>query len=154
MAVHSALPLRAPEDGGSGKGTMSSSSHRISKTSNSKGKGGISTLLILVVVLLLGVQFFQTQSCQRQFGDALLSGYTTSFNSLAASVGYGELTYAPEPQQDTGILTGHYDICIAGAGLSGSVLAERYANVLEKKVLVVEKRNHIGGNCYDYNDVS
>src|SRR6185369_16451611 len=40
------------------------------------------------------------------------------------------------------------DILIVGAGLSGSVLAERYA-ALGKKVLVLEKRSHIGGNCYD-----
>jgi len=42
------------------------------------------------------------------------------------------------------------DIVIIGAGISGSVLAERYASVLNKKVLVIEKRSHIGGNCFDY----
>jgi UDP-galactopyranose mutase len=42
-------------------------------------------------------------------------------------------------------------ILIVGAGLSGCVLAERYAS-LGKKVLVLEKRNHIAGNCYDYID--
>ncbi|MDO8451854.1 MAG: UDP-galactopyranose mutase [bacterium] len=40
-------------------------------------------------------------------------------------------------------------ILIIGAGISGAVLAERYA-ALGKKVLVIEKRYHIGGNCYDY----
>lgn len=40
-------------------------------------------------------------------------------------------------------------IVIVGAGLSGAVLAERYAS-LGKKVIVVEKRDHIAGNCYDY----
>ncbi len=43
-----------------------------------------------------------------------------------------------------------YDIIIVGAGISGATLAERYATVLNKKVLILEKRNHIGGNCYDY----
>lgn len=43
------------------------------------------------------------------------------------------------------------DIVIIGAGISGAVLAERYAN-LGKKVLVLEKRDHIAGNCYDYID--
>lgn len=43
-----------------------------------------------------------------------------------------------------------YDVVIVGAGFSGAVLAERYANVLKKKVLVIEKRDHLGGNCYDY----
>lgn len=40
-------------------------------------------------------------------------------------------------------------ILIVGAGISGAVLAERYAKQ-GKKVLVIEKRDHIGGNCYDY----
>lgn len=43
------------------------------------------------------------------------------------------------------------DILIIGAGISGAVLAERYANK-GKKVLILEKRNHIAGNCYDYVD--
>ena len=44
---------------------------------------------------------------------------------------------------------GKYHIIIIGAGISGSVLAERFASQ-HKNVLVIEKRNHIGGNCYDY----
>lgn len=44
------------------------------------------------------------------------------------------------------------DIIIVGAGISGAVLAERYATQLGKKVLVIEKRSHIGGHCYDYID--
>ncbi|KVV16262.1 UDP-galactopyranose mutase [Flavobacterium sp. TMP13] len=43
------------------------------------------------------------------------------------------------------------DILIIGAGISGAVLAERYA-AIGKKVLILEKRNHIAGNCYDYVD--
>ena len=46
----------------------------------------------------------------------------------------------------------NYDIIIVGAGLSGIVMAERFASVLKKRVLVIDKRNHIGGNCYDYVD--
>ncbi len=42
-----------------------------------------------------------------------------------------------------------YDIVIVGAGISGLTLAERYASA-GKKVLVVEKHDHIGGNCYDF----
>ena len=45
-----------------------------------------------------------------------------------------------------------YDICIVGAGLSGAVIAERYATVLSKTSLIIDKRDHIGGNCYDYTD--
>lgn len=43
------------------------------------------------------------------------------------------------------------DILIIGAGISGSVLAERYANS-GRKVLIIEKRDHIAGNCYDHYD--
>ena len=42
------------------------------------------------------------------------------------------------------------DWLIVGAGFTGSVLAERIASQLGQKVLVVEQRNHIGGNAYDY----
>ena len=45
-----------------------------------------------------------------------------------------------------------YDVIIVGAGLSGCVMAERFANIKNKKVLIIEKREHIGGNCYDYID--
>lgn len=60
----------------------------------------------------------------------------------------------PETQahQETGDWNDKYDVCIVGAGLSGSVIGERYASVLKKKVLILEKRDHIGGNCYDYID--
>src|SRR3954451_14738186 len=46
-----------------------------------------------------------------------------------------------------------FDYIIVGAGFAGSVLAERLARELNQRVLVVEKRRHIGGNAYDrYND--
>ena len=43
-----------------------------------------------------------------------------------------------------------FDYMIVGAGFAGSVLAERLASVADKKVLLVEQRDHIGGNAYDY----
>ena len=45
-----------------------------------------------------------------------------------------------------------YDYLIVGAGFAGAVLAERLANMAGKKVLIIDKRDHIGGNCYDYID--
>ena len=44
------------------------------------------------------------------------------------------------------------DILIVGCGLSGVVMAERFARILNKTVLMIDKRNHIGGNVYDYQD--
>ncbi|OGH68384.1 MAG: UDP-galactopyranose mutase [Candidatus Magasanikbacteria bacterium RIFCSPLOWO2_02_FULL_44_11] len=46
-----------------------------------------------------------------------------------------------------------YDYVIIGAGFFGSVIAERIANELNKRVLIIEKRDHIGGNCYSVDDV-
>lgn len=45
-----------------------------------------------------------------------------------------------------------FDVVIIGAGFAGAVLAERLASQQNKKVLLVDKRQHVGGNCYDYKD--
>ena len=46
-----------------------------------------------------------------------------------------------------------FDYMVVGAGFAGSVIAERLARCSDKKVLLVDKRPHIGGNAYDhYND--
>ena len=45
-----------------------------------------------------------------------------------------------------------YDYVVVGAGFAGCVLAERLASVANKKVLILDKRNHIGGNAYDHYD--
>jgi UDP-galactopyranose mutase len=42
-----------------------------------------------------------------------------------------------------------YDFLIVGAGLAGATLAERLASQLDANVLLVDRRDHIGGNCYD-----
>ena len=45
-----------------------------------------------------------------------------------------------------------YQAIVIGAGLSGAVMAERMASQLGWKVLVLEQRDHIGGNCFDEYD--
>ncbi|MDZ4874086.1 MAG: UDP-galactopyranose mutase [Chroococcidiopsis cubana SAG 39.79] len=46
-----------------------------------------------------------------------------------------------------------FDYLIVGAGFAGSVLAERLASQLGKKILIIDTRSHIGGNAYDcYNE--
>src|SRR5689334_17829331 len=45
-----------------------------------------------------------------------------------------------------------FDYLIVGAGFAGSVLAERLAAGSNKRVLICDKRSHIGGNAYDCYD--
>ena len=45
-----------------------------------------------------------------------------------------------------------FDYLIVGAGFAGSVLAERLARGSDKKVLLVDRRPHIGGNAFDHYD--
>ena len=42
-----------------------------------------------------------------------------------------------------------YDSIVIGAGAAGSTVARKLAEEGKRKVLVIEKRSHIGGNCYD-----
>ena len=42
-----------------------------------------------------------------------------------------------------------YDVIVAGAGLTGSIYARHFAD-LGKRVLILERREHVGGNLYDY----
>jgi UDP-galactopyranose mutase len=44
------------------------------------------------------------------------------------------------------------DYIVVGSGLAGVVIAKQIATKLNKKVLIIEKRNHIGGNCFDFKD--
>lgn len=46
----------------------------------------------------------------------------------------------------------NFKYIVVGCGLSGVTIAERIANDKKMPVLILEKRNHIGGNCYDYID--
>lgn len=47
-----------------------------------------------------------------------------------------------------------FDWMIVGAGFAGSVLAERIASRRKEKVIVVDRRNHFGGNAYDHFDAA
>jgi UDP-galactopyranose mutase len=42
-----------------------------------------------------------------------------------------------------------YDYLIVGCGFAGSVLAERLATEHGARILMIDKRDHIGGNAYD-----
>ena len=59
---------------------------------------------------------------------------------LGPEIESGDLSTAPK----------EVDLLIVGAGLSGAVIAERCAKELGMTSLIIETRDHIGGNCYDY----
>lgn len=43
-----------------------------------------------------------------------------------------------------------YAWIVVGAGFTGATIAERIAAELDQRVLVIDRRDHIGGNAYDY----
>ncbi|MBQ9057579.1 MAG: UDP-galactopyranose mutase [Atopobiaceae bacterium] len=45
-----------------------------------------------------------------------------------------------------------YDMIVVGAGYAGATCARRLAESCEMHVCVLERRDHIGGNAYDYYD--
>ena len=45
-----------------------------------------------------------------------------------------------------------YDCIVIGSGFAGATAADILAREKGKKVLVIEKRSHIGGNCYGVKD--
>jgi UDP-galactopyranose mutase len=45
-----------------------------------------------------------------------------------------------------------FDYLVVGAGYAGAVLAERLASRAGRRVVVVDRRNHVGGNAYDHYD--
>jgi UDP-galactopyranose mutase len=47
-----------------------------------------------------------------------------------------------------GVNLAGYDLVVVGSGFFGLTIAERAASTLDKRVLVLERRSHIGGNAY------
>ena len=45
--------------------------------------------------------------------------------------------------------SGRYDYLVVGAGFAGSVLSERLASQHGARVLLIDRRDHVGGNAYD-----
>ncbi len=47
-----------------------------------------------------------------------------------------------------------HDWLVVGAGFAGSVLAERLASQRGERVLVIDRRDHVGGNAFDHLDAA
>ena len=63
----------------------------------------------------------------------------------------GSLSAVSADTNTTEITNGTYsgfDLVVVGSGFFGLTVAERAASQLDKRVLVLERREHIGGNAY------
>lgn len=83
----------------------------------------------------------------RQAADAALADQSWSKVVVAMMVLIDGVIAAPATLP-------HYDYLVVGAGFAGSVMAERLASDGGKRVLVIDKRNHIAGNAYDHHDAA
>jgi len=79
--------------------------------------------------------------------------FTNSQSTIKSCINYSNLgNNMKHINKKDAINKAKFDILIVGAGISGAVLAERFASRCNKKVLIIDKREHIGGNCYDFID--
>ena len=90
----------------------------------------------------------------REHADAILHGM--SWDAIwgrmhALITGAGSLTLPARRALPVGVA---YDYLIVGAGFAGSVLAERLAAGSGRRVLLVDRRPHVGGNAYDERDAA
>lgn len=94
----------------------------------------------------------------RDQADAALAGlsWDSTFRQMADHVRAACIARTRPTRVDRfpapGIRRGarRYDVTICGAGFAGSVLARKLAETSGQRVLVVDKRDHIGGNAYDH----
>jgi UDP-galactopyranose mutase len=79
-------------------------------------------------------------------------GLTNSDQNRAPSLNVNSDVKPTQPQPAGRSRRGreNFDYVVVGAGFAGSVLAERLASQLDSRVLVVDKRDHIAGNAYDF----
>lgn len=145
----------SPQNGTTNKPRNTQSLDNTSDHTSKRSAPSTYFAIVLVVILLLAGQFAFFQKCQP---DSLWESVAMTVKGANADGPFSSSS-STTTASSSGIRGGsfmkgqHFDVCIAGAGLSGAVLAERYASQLGATVLVVEKRDHIGGNCYDYLDV-
>jgi UDP-galactopyranose mutase len=81
--------------------------------------------------------------------DKTCASMNTLLEEAIATNNARHLRSFPKPWARRGDRATHYDFIIAGAGFSGSVLAERLASA-GKKVFLCDKRPHVAGNAFDF----
>ena len=98
----------------------------------------------------------------REAADALLSStsWDATFGGMEAQIGKvleargAAIEAISAPAVRPSDRRKPFDYLIVGAGFAGSVLAERLTSQLGKRVLLVDRRPHIGGNAYDQVDAA
>ncbi len=83
----------------------------------------------------------------RQEADAALAGQSWRLVAGAMQKLIDRTVQAPAGKGDD-----YYDYLVVGAGFAGAVMAERLARDGGKRVLVIDRRDHIGGNAFDHHD--
>ncbi len=104
------------------------------------GRGG-SAWLAPVDALLADLSWDKTQAQMARLVDEALARRFQARIKAAS----------PSPAVHTAGRKSHYDALIVGAGFAGSILAERLASA-GKRVMLIDRRPHIGGNAYDLFD--
>lgn len=126
--------------------------------------GPVSTLIVCILICYEGVVITKSYSNKidrrNQYESnlrhrKLLQERVGSSNEYTQ---HNEYTYVDDNEEVNSNdevddpLSYEYDNCIVGSGLSGAIIAEQYATKYDQSSLIIEKRNHIGGNLYDYVD--
>jgi UDP-galactopyranose mutase len=93
----------------------------------------------------------QGDSRWRDEADALLAEQSWD---LVATRMLGLMMRVAEPDKPLlrAVPNRHYDYLVVGAGFAGSVMAERLAAGAGKRVLVIDRRDHVAGNAFDKRD--
>lgn len=89
----------------------------------------------------------------REEADALLSAQ--SWDQVAARM-LTHIRQVAEPERPhlAAVHNPRFDYLVVGAGFAGAVMAERLAADGDKRVLVIDRRPHVGGNAYDRRDAA
>lgn len=83
----------------------------------------------------------------RSEADAALADQSWEMVVAGMTALVGQVIAATSRQQGA-----YYDYLVVGAGFAGAVMAERLAREGGKRVLVIDRRDHIAGNAFDHHD--
>jgi UDP-galactopyranose mutase len=106
------------------------------------------TWLEAVDTALSALSWDETFAGMNQRIAQVIVGRERAANQVLARVGVTSAAVRPSSRRKP------FDYLIVGAGFAGSVLAERLASQLGQRVLVIDRRPHVGGNAYDEKDAA